>query len=69
MAEVIFEVKPVPTVWCSYPGCDRLNGKVRQAKWLIRRLGSEGEFRPVCFICKSHVKREIGALEQRVTEG
>lgn len=62
--EIIFEVKLIPIVWCSYPGCERINGTVRRAKWLIRKLGSDQEFQPVCYICKTRMKAHLGAAEQ-----
>lgn len=63
--EVVFEVSEIRPILCSYPGCERINGKVRRARWMIRRVGSEQEARPVCFICKSEIKRYLGADEQR----
>jgi hypothetical protein len=65
MVTVIFEVKRLPPILCSYPGCERINGRVRPAKWLLRQLGGNQEFQPVCFACKARVKAMLGAGEQR----
>jgi hypothetical protein len=64
MPEVIFEVKAIRPPLCSYPGCERINGRVRQAKWLIRRLGSGQEYRPVYWTCKARIKAHLSADEQ-----
>lgn len=64
MGEIIFEVSTIPPIYCSYPGCERINGKVRKAKWMIRVVGSTQDPRPVCFTCKARLKAHIGAAER-----
>jgi hypothetical protein len=63
VGEVIFEVRRLQPVLCSYPGCERINGRVRRAQWLIRVVGSTQEPRPVCFTCKARIKGHLGAEE------
>lgn len=65
MGEIIFEVREILPILCSYPGCARINGKVRRAKWLIRLVGSDQEPQPVCFMCKARLKAYLGAAEQQ----
>lgn len=65
MGEIIFEVTEILPLLCSYPGCKRINGQTRRAKWLMRLVGSAQTPQPVCFMCKARVKAHLGAAEQK----
>jgi hypothetical protein len=69
MPEIVFEVSTISPILCSYPGCGRINGKVRQAKWLIRVVGSNQEPHPVCFSCKARLKTYLAAGEVKRMDG
>lgn len=68
MDRLIFEVRPIPPILCSYPTCSNSRGRARVARWLIRQEGSGKEFAPICFHCKAEIKRKLGAGEIRGRE-
>ena len=65
MDRLVFEVKPLPPILCSYPTCTNSRGGSGVARWLIRQEGSGKDFLPICFRCKAEIKRKLGADETR----